>query len=61
MAALGTAALPASAANAQTALSHHGRHGGSYYQYGADRGYPSIAPNGWDQDNPRNQQLQGTR
>ena len=61
MAALGTAALTASAANAQSAMSNYGRHGGSYYTYGADRANPSIAPNGWDQDNPRDQQLQGTR
>jgi hypothetical protein len=33
--------------------------GGSYYSYGADRANPSLAPNGWDQDNPRDQQLQG--
>jgi hypothetical protein len=33
--------------------------GGSYYSYGADRANPSLSPNGWDQDNPRDQQLQG--
>ena len=33
--------------------------GGSYYSYGADRANPSFAPNGWDLDNPRDQQLQG--
>jgi hypothetical protein len=33
--------------------------GGSYYSYGADRANPSLAPNGWDLDNPRDQQLQG--
>ena len=32
---------------------------GSYYSYGADRANPSFAPNGWDLDNPRDQQLQG--
>jgi hypothetical protein len=32
---------------------------GSYYSYGADRANPSLAPNGWDLDNPRDQQLQG--
>jgi hypothetical protein len=32
---------------------------GSYYSYGADRSNPSLAPNGWDQDNPRDFQLQG--
>ena len=57
MAALGTAALTASAVNAQ----YYGPPHGSYYSYGADRGNPSTAPNGWDQDNPRDQQLQGTR
>jgi hypothetical protein len=33
--------------------------GGSYYSYGAGRANPSLSPNGWDQDNPRDQQLQG--
>jgi hypothetical protein len=33
--------------------------GGSYYSYGADRANPSFSPNGWDLDNPRDQQLQG--
>jgi hypothetical protein len=62
MAAIGTAALTASAANAQSAMSNYGPpQGGSYYSYGADRMNPSIAPNGWDVDNPRDQQLQGTR
>ena len=32
---------------------------GTYYSYGADRSNPSLAPNGWDQDNPRDFQLQG--
>jgi hypothetical protein len=32
---------------------------GSYYSYGAGRANPSLSPNGWDQDNPRDQQLQG--
>jgi hypothetical protein len=32
---------------------------GSYYSYGAGRANPSVSPNGWDQDNPRDQQLQG--
>jgi hypothetical protein len=32
---------------------------GSSYSYGADRANPSLSPNGWDQDNPRDQQLQG--
>ncbi len=61
MAAIGTAALTASAANAQSPMRHYGPRGGSYYSYGADRGNPSVAPNGWDADNPRDQQLQGTR
>jgi hypothetical protein len=61
MAAIGAAALTASAANAQSAMRHHGPRGGSNYSYGADRANPSVAPNGWDVDNPRDQQLQGTR
>jgi len=32
---------------------------GAYYSYGAGRANPSVSPNGWDQDNPRDQQLQG--
>ena len=60
MAAIGTAALTASAANAQS-MRHYGPPHGSYYSYGADRSNPSLAPNGWDQDNPRDNQLQGTR
>ena len=61
MAAIGTAALTASAANAQS-MRHYGPpHSNTYYSYGADRANPSIAPNGWDADNPRDQQLQGTR
>jgi hypothetical protein len=35
------------------------RRSGSYYSYGAGRANPSLSPNGWDQDNPRDQQLQG--
>ena len=62
MAAIGTAALTASAANAQSAMSNYGPpQAGRYYSYGADRPNPSVSPNGWDQDNPRDQQLQGTR
>jgi len=61
MAAIGTAALTASAADAQHAMRHYGPRSDTYYSYGADRANPSIAPNGWDVDNPRDQQLQGTR
>ncbi len=61
MAAIGTAALTASAANAQYAMRHYGPPSGSYYSYGADRANPSVAPNGWVVDNPRDLQLQGTR
>jgi len=62
IAAIGTAALTASAANAQYAMRHYGPpRSDTYYSYGADRANPSIAPNGWDVDNPRDQQLQGTR
>jgi hypothetical protein len=32
---------------------------GSYYAYGANRSNPSLAPNGWDPDNPRDFQLGG--
>ena len=60
LAAIGTAALTASAANAQP-YGYYGPRHGSYYVYGPDRANPSIAPNGWDVDNPRDQQLQGTR
>ena len=59
MAAIGTAALTASAANAQSAMRYYGPQGGSYYSYGADRANPSISPNGRDLNNPRDQQLQG--
>ncbi len=61
LAAISAAALTASAANAQYAPRYYGPQGGSYYSYGADRANPSVAPNGWDVDNPRDQQLQGTR
>jgi hypothetical protein len=62
MAAIGTAALTASAANAQSAMRHYGPpQSDHYYSYGAEKANPSIAPNGWDVDNPRDQQLQGTR
>jgi hypothetical protein len=62
MAAIGAAALTASAANAQSAMSNYGPpQSGHYYSYGADRPNPSVSPNGWDVDNPRDQQLQGTR
>jgi hypothetical protein len=62
MAAIGAAALTASAANAQSAMRHYGPpQSGRYHSYGADRPNPSVAPNGWDVDSPRDQQLQGTR
>ena len=62
MAAIGAAALTASAANAQSAMGSYGPpYGGSHYSYGPDRANPSVAPHGWDVDNPRDQQLQGTR
>jgi hypothetical protein len=61
MAAIGTAALTASAANAQR-MRHHGPPmSDMYYSYGTDKANPSTAPNGWDADNPRDPQLQGTR
>jgi hypothetical protein len=58
--AIGGTALIGSAASAQTPYGY-GPRAGSYYSYGADRANPSIAPNGWDQDNPRDAQLQGGR
>ncbi len=33
--------------------------GGSYYSYGADRANPSFGPHSYDQNNPRDFQLQG--
>jgi hypothetical protein len=61
---VGLAALTASGASAQYAprdygWHSYGRHGGSYYSYGAERGNPSFSPHSYDQDNPRDQQLQG--
>ncbi len=55
-----TIALTASAANAQSPR-YRAPSGlpGSSYTYGADRANPSISPWGWDQDNPRDRQLQG--
>jgi hypothetical protein len=47
--------LTATVADART----YYRHMGPTYTYGADRSNPSISPNGVDQDNPRDQQLQG--
>jgi hypothetical protein len=68
VAALGVAALTASAANAQ--YRPYGPYGGpyassgwpgSYCAYCADRSNPGLSPNGWDNGNPRDFQLQGTR
>jgi hypothetical protein len=69
---VGLAALTASAADAQYAPRPYGYyngpydsdiqarpHGGRSYSYGADRSNPSFSPRGYDQDNPRDQQLQG--
>jgi len=63
---IGAGALIASAADAQYAPGYgYGNgygpygNGGRYYSYGANRPNPSLAPNGWDQDNPRDFQLQG--
>lgn len=59
-AAIGLAALTVSSASAQRYMPRdYGRYDGSYYSYGADRANPSVNPNGYDQDNPRDQQLQG--
>ena len=63
---IGVGALIASAADAQYApgygygpYDYAQPYGGRYYSYGAGRSNPSLAPNGWDQDNPRDFQLQG--
>ena len=67
---VGVAALTASAADAQYAPRSYGYvngpydsyaqpYDGRYYSYGADRANPSFSPRGYDQDNPRDQQLQG--
>lgn len=71
-AAIGFVALATTAANAQYAgpdgaygpYGYYGEHyrspmGGSYYSYGADRSNPSFGPHSYDQDNPRDFQLQG--
>ena len=71
-AAIGFVALAASAANAQYAgpyraygpYDYYGERdrspmGGRYYSYGADRANPSFGPHSYDQDNPRDFQLQG--
>ena len=60
--AISGAALIGSAASAQAPYGVHGHpYGGSYYSYGADRANPSISPNGWNQDDARDFQLQGDR
>ena len=77
IAGIGLAALTVSAADSQRgpygysrgpyagayASSEYGGYAspGSYCSYCADRANPSVSPNGWDQDNPRDRQLQGTR
>lgn len=55
--AIGGAMLIGSAASAQAPYGYY--EPGSYYIYGADRANPSIAPNGWDQDNGRDFQFNG--
>ena len=59
LAAIGGAALVASTASAQYAPYRY--NGGPTYSYGADRANPSFSPRGFDQDDPRDQQLQGSR
>jgi hypothetical protein len=70
---IATAVIALSALTASTAIAQYapGPYGpyryyggpapyaGTYYSYGADRANPSLAPNGWDQGNPRDFQLQG--
>lgn len=64
-AALGLVALAASAADAQSYAPggyygpYHSPLGGRYHSYGADHANPSFAPHSFDQDNPRDFQLQG--
>ena len=63
-AALGLVALAASAADAQYApYGYSGPYAsplrGRYHSYGADHANPSFAPHSYDQDNPRDFQLQG--
>ncbi|HEU5273432.1 MAG TPA: hypothetical protein VFU97_07220 [Xanthobacteraceae bacterium] len=71
-AAIGFVALATTAANAQYAgpyaaygpdgyygETYRSPLGGRYYSYGADRSNPSFGPNSFDQDNPRDFQLQG--
>jgi hypothetical protein len=71
LAGMGIVALTASTADAQYgpyrysrgpyASYGYGWGGGPTYSYGANRANGSISPNGLDQDNPRDFQLQGTR
>lgn len=64
---IGVGALIASAADAQYGpygpRSYYGPSssplGGRYYSYGAERANPSFGPHSFDQDNPRDFQLQG--
>ncbi len=62
VAAVGVVALAASAADAQYVRGPYDSPlGGRYYSYGADRSNPSFGPHSFDQDNPRDFQLQGSR
>jgi len=62
---IGAGALITSAADAQYygPPGYYGPYasplGGRYYSYGADRANPSFGPHSFDQDNPRDFQLQG--
>ena len=61
---IGAGALIASAADAQYGpRDYYGPNGspmgGRYYSYGAERANPSFGPHSFDQDNPRDFQLQG--
>jgi hypothetical protein len=60
---IGVGALIASTADAQYYYGPYGHYrsplGGRYYTYGADRSNPSFGPHSFDQDNPRDFQLQG--
>jgi len=58
--AIGGAALIGFAASAQAPYGYYGTpRSGSHYSYGTDRANPGLAPNGWDQNNARDFQLNG--
>jgi hypothetical protein len=61
LAGMGVVALTTTA-EAQAPYGYYGpRYYSPWYSYGAPRANGSVSPWGWDQDNPRDFQLQGTR